>query len=212
MIEVSGLLKSYPLPDGRRLEVLRGVSMSVAKGEAVAIMGASGSGKTTLLHILAGLEEGDGGSATIGHTRACESGARAGLIFQLHYLLPELSAEENVALAARLAGCSRSAATLLARERLREVGLAERAGHMPSELSGGEIARVAIARALASGSEVLLADEPTGSLDEETSRTVQKILFETVRRGGKTLVIVTHDGAVAAQADRILRLEKGRTS
>jgi predicted ABC-type transport system involved in lysophospholipase L1 biosynthesis ATPase subunit len=196
------LKKSFPLPDGGRLEILRGVNLSADEAEAVAVMGVSGSGKTTLLHILAGIETPDEGEVVI-------DGVRAGLIFQLHHLLPELNALENVALAGRLNGRARGEAFEEAGRLLDEVGLGSRATHLPSEMSGGEVARVAIARALAADPRVILADEPTGNLDESTSETIQALLFDRVRAHRKTLVIVTHDSRVAARADRTVHLAYG---
>ncbi len=201
-VTVSGLTKGFPLPDGGLLPILRGIDMHVGEGEAVAVMGSSGSGKTTLLHILSGIETADAGRVEV-------LGGRPGLVFQAHYLVPELDARENVALAARLAGVGRAEAMARADRLLEEVGLAARALHHPAELSGGEAARVALARSLASSPRVVLADEPTGSLDEENAARVLDLLFAAVRAHGVTLVLVTHDAAVAARADRTLKLEHG---
>lgn len=202
IVEAKNLVKSYPLPDGSPLTILRDVTFAVRQGEAVAIMGVSGSGKTTLLNILAGIDKADSGSLSLPF-------GRPGLIFQLHYLMPELDAMENVAITPRVAGTSRKMAAARAKELLSAVGLGERLRHMPSELSGGEVARVAIARALAANASLILADEPTGNLDEDTSENVQHLLFETVRKFGEALIIVTHDPRVAAKADRVLKLEHG---
>ena len=196
------LRKSFTLPDGGRLVILQGVNLAVARGESAAVMGASGSGKTTLLHLLAGIEPADSGTV---ETPA----GRTGLVFQHHYLLPELDARENVALGARLAGGAKAAAFSRADELLAAVGLAPRARHLPAELSGGELARVALARALAAEPAVILADEPTGNLDETTAGAVLDALFRVVRDAGAALVLVTHDPEVAARADRVLRLEHG---
>ena len=192
----------------------------VSRSESLAIMGTSGSGKTTLLNILAGIDAADsgevtveGGVATSGvvseEARTIDSKGRPGLVFQLHCLLPEFSAMENVAIAARIQGAPRAAAESRARALLDEVGLTSRAEHLPSELSGGESARVAMARALVTDPAVILADEPTGNLDEETSTTVQDLLFGLVARHARSLVIVTHDPGVAARAQRTLKLEHG---
>lgn len=202
VLAATGLAKSFLLPDGRRLAILRDVNLELRRGESVAIMGVSGSGKTTLLHVLAGIEPADDGDVR-------RAGGRVGLVFQHHYLLPELSAEENVALAGRIAGQGTATALARGRELLAEVGLSERFTHLPSELSGGEMARVALARALIASPAVVLADEPTGNLDEDTSLQVQELLFGLVRRHGTALLIVTHEPAVAARADRTHRLEHG---
>lgn len=206
-VRAERVAKGFPLPDGGKLPILRDVTFEAAEGEVVAIVGASGSGKTTLLHILAGLEPADSGAVTL-------AGGRPGLVFQAHYLLPELDARENVALAARLSGPSgrgagRAEALAIADRLIAEVGLGERATHRPSELSGGESARVALARSLASSPRVVLADEPTGSLDEENAGRVLDLLFNAARAHGVSLVVVTHDAGVAARADRTLKLEHG---
>lgn len=201
-LRVGGLEKGFPIPGGGHLPILRGVSMAVDEGEAVAVMGASGSGKTTFLHILAGLEPADAGTVVLPH-------GRPGLVFQAHYLVPELDARENVALSARIAGWSRAEALAAADRLLGEVGLSERAGHRSDELSGGEAARVALARALVTSPRVVLADEPTGNLDEENAVRVLDLLLRSVRAHRAALVLVTHDATVAARADRTLKLEHG---
>lgn len=203
ILEARGVARAFALPDGGALPILRGVDLALEAGASVAIMGASGCGKTTLLHILAGIDHADAGSMAI-------RGGRPGLIFQAHYLLPEFDALENVAIAGRLAGMPKRAALARAAELLHDVGLAARTRHLPNELSGGETARVAIARALVADPALILADEPTGNLDEETSLVIEKLLFDLVRRRGKGLVIVTHDPDVARRADRILHLAHGR--
>ncbi|RMH55682.1 MAG: ATP-binding cassette domain-containing protein [Candidatus Hydrogenedentota bacterium] len=203
ILEAFGLQKSFLNPDGSPLPILKDASIQVEVGRTVAVMGSSGSGKTTLLHILAGIESPDGGEIR-------SSVEHPGLVFQHHYLMPEFTAWENVAMAARLAGKERRAAREIAEEYLRAVGLLERRKHLPTELSGGELARAGLARALAAESGLILADEPTGSLDEETSEQVTEVLFRTVRDRGAALVVVTHDPKVAARADRLFRLEHGR--
>lgn len=202
VLQAAAIHKGFPLPDGGRLEILRGATFTAAASEVVAIMGASGSGKTTLLHILAGIDTADRGEVVL-------ASGRPGLVFQAHYLLPELDARENVALAARLAGVAKTAALARADELLSAVSLSARGRHLPAELSGGELARVALARALAPDPAVILADEPTGNLDEDTAEAVLALLFNLVRERGKTLVIVTHDSRVAARGDRTLKLEHG---
>ena len=201
IIQASGITKSFG-----DLQVLRGVDFSAAKGEVVAITGASGAGKTTLLQILGTLSTPDGGSLMIDgenplalSSRALSSfrGRKIGFVFQFHHLLPEFTALENVMIPALIAGRSAKEASEAARSLLQEVGLAERAGHKPSELSGGEAQRVAIARALINRPAVLFADEPTGNLD-------------SVDRLGQTIIIVTHDPALAALCDRSLTMKDGQ--
>ena len=187
---------------GQDIEVLKGVDLSVSAGESIAVMGVSGSGKTTLLHILAGIEGYDGGRVEIG-------GGRAGLVFQHHYLVPELNAIENVALAARISGTDKSESLRLAAQGLAAVGLEARADHLPAELSGGEMARVAIARALSTSPRVILADEPTGNLDEKTKEKIQQLLFDVATAHNAALVIVTHDPHLAALASACYHLEHG---
>jgi lipoprotein-releasing system ATP-binding protein len=217
-IEVSSLSKSYPVGD-RRLVVLRGLDLAVEKGEMVAIVGASGVGKSTLLHVLGGLDRVDEGRIRIGDV---ELGAlsdadlvafrnrHVGFVFQFHHLLPEFTAFENAEMPLRIARLPpeerRSrAATLLAR-----VGLAERVSHRPGMLSGGEQQRVAMARALAMYPSVLLADEPTGDLDEQTAEDLHGLLREMHREHGLTSIIATHNPRLAAACDRVLRLEHGQ--
>ena len=200
ILSVRDIFKSFPLPNGQKLEVLKGASFEISKGESLAIMGVSGSGKTTLLHIAAGIDIADSGFVKTG---------RIGLIFQAHYLLPEFDCRENVSIAARIQGIDKNSADVRAERILQEVGLGERMWHLPSELSGGETARVAIARALAIEPEVILADEPTGSLDEKTSENIKNLLFELVKRHNTALVIVTHDSTLSSRADRTLHLEHG---
>jgi len=217
-IEVSGLTKSYPV-GGARLPVLRGVDLSLERGEMVAIVGASGVGKSTLLHLLGGLDAIDGGSVRIGDTElsalpAAEVVAfrntNVGFVFQFHHLLPEFSALENAEMPMRIA--RRPAAERRARAMglLRRVGLGERLEHRPGMLSGGEQQRVALARAFVVRPKLLLADEPTGSLDAEAGAGVIELLFELNKEYGTTLVMVTHDESLASRCTRIVRLAAGR--
>ena len=200
------------------LQVLRGVDFQAEQGEVVAITGASGAGKTTLLQILGTLSTPDSGSLTIDGTDvlalgskelAAFRGRRIGFVFQFHHLLPEFTALENVMIPALIAGRSRKDATDAARTLLEEVGLTNRASHKPSELSGGEQQRVAIARALINQPAVLFADEPTGNLDSATKEEIHRLFFSLRDRLGQTIVIVTHDPALAAICDRSLTMRDG---
>ena len=199
------------------VEILRGVSLDIAKGKAVAIVGPSGSGKTSLLMIMAGLERQTRGSVIVAGrdiTRLSEDqlarlrGSEVGIVFQSFHLVPTMTALENVALPMELAG--EAQAFERARELLGEVGLAARVDHFPAELSGGEQQRVAIARALSRRPAIILADEPTGNLDGKTGRQVIDILFRMRERTGATLVLVTHDDKLAEATERIVRMADGR--
>ena len=202
----------------RTIQILRGVDLTVAPGEWIAIMGASGSGKSTLLHLLGGLDLPDAGTITIGdrHVDGTSETERArlrrtevGYVFQSYNLLPELTALGNVALPLRLAGQSRREATERAASLLAELGLAERADQNVTELSGGEQQRVSLARAIVLEPTLLLADEPTGALDTEAGAAVMRLLAAR-HDAGQSIVMVTHDHRVAAQADRMLVLSDGR--
>ena len=218
LIEVADVVKAYPTPAGP-LTVLNGLSFTVDSGEMVAIVGASGVGKSTLLHVLGGLDDFDAGTVRIGdadigrmddEARVRFRNRRVGFVFQFHHLLPEFTALENVEMPLRLAereaaDREKEAASLLAR-----VGLAGRATHRPGALSGGEQQRVAVARALVCRPALLLADEPTGNLDEHTAAELHSLLREMHREHGLTSIIATHNTALAASCDRTLRLESGR--
>jgi putative ABC transport system ATP-binding protein len=213
-ISARGVRKSFE--DGR-IAALAGLDLDVAEGEFVAIVGPSGCGKSTLLHLLAALDAPDAGSIRIaGHDLASGrdlSHFRArhvGMVFQLHNLLPALTASENVQLPLFELGLSARERRARAERLLAAVGLAGREGNRPPQLSGGERQRVAIARALANEPPILLADEPTGSLDSRSGRLVLDLLDELRRSRGLTLVLVTHDAAVAARADRIVTMLDGR--
>jgi lipoprotein-releasing system ATP-binding protein len=200
------------------LEVLRGASLELQPVQVTALMGPSGAGKSTLLQIAGLLERPDGGEVYI-DGRACSTLADAertrvrreslGFVYQFHHLLPEFSALENVMVPQMLAGKSKAQARERAQELLRMLGLAARTGHRPSRLSGGEQQRVAIARALANRPSVLLADEPTGNLDEETADAVFSALVEAMRQTGAAALIATHNPDLARRADRTLRLHNG---
>jgi ABC-type lipoprotein export system ATPase subunit len=198
---------------------LRGVDLEVAEGEAVAIVGPSGSGKSTLLHLAGGLDVPDAGTVRIdGRDMADLSMAErarlrrreVGFVFQFFHLLPSLSVAENVELPLLLDGRRGRAARSHVADALDRVGVAHRAGHLPGELSGGEMQRAAIARALVGGPRVVLADEPTGNLDSVTGRVVLDLLSSLVSEAGTTLVMVTHDEAAAARTGRVVRLLDGR--
>ncbi|MGE0629079.1 MAG: ABC transporter ATP-binding protein [Hyphomicrobiaceae bacterium] len=197
--------------------ILRDVNLEVAEGQSVAIVGPSGSGKTSLLMVMAGLERATSGRVCIaGHdlqhldedALAGIRGAHIGIVFQSFHLVPTMTALENVALPLEFAG--RADAERVARDLLDEVGLAPRADHFPAELSGGEQQRVAIARALAPNPKLLLADEPTGNLDGRTGHQVIDLLFGLQRRHGATLVLITHDAALAALCERTVQMADGR--
>ncbi len=214
----AGLRKRYSTPSGE-LPVLGGVDLSVAPGESLSIRGESGSGKTTLLYCLAGLEPVDAGElqwdgrAVTKLGRAALARARAqslGFVFQSYHLTPELDALENVLLARRLAGRIRAEDGARARDLLGRVGLGQRLRHVPGKLSGGEAQRVAVARALLNRPRLLLADEPTGNLDERTAQEVIALLLRLCAEENTALVLVTHHAGFAALTGRALRLEHGR--
>jgi putative ABC transport system ATP-binding protein len=199
-----------------RVHILRDVSLTIGRGEAVGIVGASGSGKSTLLMVMAGLERPARGEVEIDGLRlgslnedalARFRGARVGIVFQSFHLIPTMTALENVAAPLELAGAPR--AIERAREELGQVGLADRMSHYPAQLSGGEQQRVALARALCPRPSLLIADEPTGNLDETAGRGIMDLLFDLQARRGATLALVTHDPALAARCDRIVRMRSG---
>jgi lipoprotein-releasing system ATP-binding protein len=217
-IEVRGLVKSYPV-GGRALTVLRDLDLDVEAGQMVAIIGASGVGKSTLLHSLGGLDGSDAGRIRIGETTITGladaslvpfRNRHVGFVFQFHHLLPEFSALENAEMPMRIARRPPEESRSQAEGLLRRVGLGERLTHRPSALSGGEQQRVAVARALVMRPSVLLADEPTGDLDETTAASLHALLREMHRDFGLTSIIATHNPRLAAACDRVLRLEAGR--
>ena len=216
-VEITGLTKSYPV-SGTRLEVLRGLELSVPLGEMVAIVGASGVGKSTLMHVVGGLDQIDGGRIRVGETEVTGlpdvelvafRNRHVGFIFQFHHLLPEFSALENAEMPLRIARVPAAEARDRAALLLEQVGLRDRASHRPGMLSGGEQQRVAVARALVMRPSLLLADEPTGDLDEQTGEALHRLLREMHQRHGLTSLIATHNLRLAAACDRILRLENG---
>lgn len=215
-IKTDGIAKVVPTSEGE-LTILDAIDLEINVGESVAIVGASGSGKTTLLGILAGLDLPSGGTVELGgveltaldeEERAKVRGAQVGFVFQTFQLLASLTALENVMLPSELRGESNAAGQ--ARELLEKVGLGERMGHYPRQLSGGEQQRVAIARAFASRPKVLFADEPTGNLDTVTGARVINLLFELNEEFQTTLVLVTHDEQLAGRCQRIVELDAGR--
>jgi predicted ABC-type transport system involved in lysophospholipase L1 biosynthesis ATPase subunit len=212
VLQATGLKKSFASPNGP-LAVLRAVDLVVHAGESVSIRGSSGSGKTTLLQLLGGLETPEAGEIFINHTTQGLVTPRkllghgVGFVFQNYQLMPELTAFENVVLAAKIIG--RTNVEGKARELLQLVGLGDRLSHLPSQLSGGECQRVAIARALINEPTVILADEPTGNLDETTGKEVMKLLLEVVAQRQTALVLVTHSREFAEKAGRRLILAGG---
>jgi putative ABC transport system ATP-binding protein len=216
VLEAAGLGKQVTSPEGT-LAILADVSFAIARGETVAVMGASGAGKSTLLALLAGLDEPTSGTVRLAGSdlttldedgRAAVRARHVGFVFQSFHLVPSLTALENVMLPLELA--RRRDARGAALEVLGRVGLAERVGHYPRQLSGGEQQRVAIARAFVTRPDVLFADEPTGNLDAATGGRIMDLLFGLNAETGATLVLVTHDQALAARCGRVIRLDAGR--
>jgi putative ABC transport system ATP-binding protein len=216
LVQARGLRKQYGAGEGL-VRAVDDVDIDVARGEMLAVMGPSGCGKSTLLHLLGGLDRPTSGELSLAGRRIDQLSERTlaqlrrheiGFVFQAYHLIDELTAQENVELPALLAGRTPREARLRAQQLLEQVGLAERADHLPSALSGGQRQRVAIARALANDPLVVLADEPTGNLDSAATLEVLR-LFETLHTGGLTLVIVTHDERIAATADRLISMRDG---
>lgn len=213
MIFLSDIRKSFD-----RLEVLRGVSLDVEAGEVMSIVGPSGAGKTTLLHIMGTLDRPDSGKVSYDgrdlsglslNELARFRNSSVGFVFQFHQLLPEFSMIENVAMPALIGGMRRKEAFARASELIDYLGLAERAAHRPSQLSGGERQRAAVARALVNRPSVVLADEPSGSLDSHNRKELHRLFFELRRDMGQTFVIVTHDEGLAADCDRVVHMTDG---
>lgn len=217
-ISATGIVKSYT-DAGKLLTVLRDLDVTVEHGEMVAIVGASGAGKSTLLHVLGGLDRAEQGSVTVADTALTTlpqqelvafRNRHVGFVFQFHHLLPEFSALENVEMPMRIARLPRAECRQRATALLERVGLGERLTHRPGMLSGGEQQRVAVARALVMQPALLLADEPTGDLDERTAESLHQLLRDMHAAYGLTSVIATHNPRLAEACDRVLRLEGGR--
>lgn len=217
-LEARGVTKSYPMASGR-LEILKGIDLTIEKGEAISIVGASGAGKSTLLHILGTLDRPTLGKVFhrgLDLTKlndddvAKHRNQTMGFVFQFHHLLAEFSALENVAMPLRIAGEIPQNALRVAEEQLVALGLKDRLHHRPNELSGGEQQRVAIARSIVRKPEILFADEPTGNLDTQNAAKIQDLMFELHQRLGLTLVVVTHDQAFASRFPRALRMRDGQ--
>lgn len=202
---------------GQKIDILRGVNLSVASGEIVALLGPSGCGKTTLLQIAGLLETPASGEVHIAGKKALAADStrtmmrrrQIGFVYQFHHLLPDFTALENLILPQYVAGVSTSLARKRADELLERVGLHMRSSHYPSQMSGGEQQRVAIARALVNNPALLLADEPTGNLDPETAESVFRLMLETIRTQGTGALIVTHNAELASRMDRVLRIKDG---
>ena len=220
ILKLTGLTRAFE-QGGVRIEVLKGVDLTIMPGEIVALLGPSGSGKSTLLQAVGLLEGGFGGridlagqeaSAMDGDARTVVRRDHIGFVYQFHHLLPDFTAQENVVLPQLVAGVARPQAEDRARELLTALGLAARITHKPSQLSGGEQQRVAVARALANHPQLVLADEPTGNLDETTADRVFDELLKLVRGAGASALIATHNERLAARMDRMVRLSDGRVA
>lgn len=217
LIELKNIKKSYPL-EGLELKILKGISLTIEQGEFVAIMGPSGSGKSTLMNILGCLDKPTSGKYFLGGKEVDRMNSdelaeirnrNIGFVFQFHQLLPEFTLEENVALPALIGGESRGEAFRRARELVGYLGLGDRLRHRPAELSGGERQRAAVARALINRPQVVLADEPSGSLDSHNRAGLHRLFFDMRRDFGQTFVIVTHDETLAGQCDRTVHMCDG---
>lgn len=218
VLAISGVKRTF-IQAGRPLEILKGVSLSLKAGEMVGLLGPSGSGKSTLLHIAGLLERANAGEVNINgqasstlssHERTLVRRNEIGFVYQFHHLLAEFTALENVMMPMRIAGFSKAKAIGRAKKLLDNIGLSERETHLPSQLSGGEQQRVAIARAMANNPKLILADEPTGNLDEATAKRVMGSLLKTIRREGMAALIATHNLEVAGRFDRCVGLHDGK--
>ncbi|QFT93430.1 Lipoprotein-releasing system ATP-binding protein LolD [Roseovarius sp. THAF9] len=219
MLKLAGVEKAYNKGKANEVRVLSGIDLTIGAGEMVALVAPSGAGKSTLLHIAGLLDTADSGTVEIGgedmvgrsdRRRTIMRRQEVGFVYQFHHLLPEFTAQENIVLPQLADGISRKMAEARATELLTQVGIADRAGHRPSAMSGGEQQRVAFCRALANSPRLLLADEPTGNLDPGTSDQVFAALMELVRGTGLAALIATHNLELAARMDRVVKLENGR--
>ena len=213
MIKIENITKSFG-----SLQVLKGVNLEISKGEIVSIVGPSGAGKTTLLQLVGALDTPDGGAIYFNGENLCSMGrnrlaafrnTHIGFVFQFHQLLPEFTALENIMIPALIAGKSRSEAARRAAELLQLMGLSARADHKPSQMSGGENQRIAVARALVNNPDIILADEPSGSLDSRNKEELHKLFFDLRDRFGQTFIIVTHDEKLAQITDRTVHMVDG---
>ncbi len=218
VVQAVDVHRYFPTPDGV-LQILRGINLTVRPGRMMAIVGASGVGKSTLLHALGGLDPPTKGQILwMGHSpyelddeaRARSRNRMIGFVFQFHHLLPEFSALENVALPVLIGGQTMSEALRRARTALSEVGLSERVGHRPGELSGGELQRAAVARALVTDAPLVIADEPSGNLDRRTAEQLHDLLGFIVREKGRALVVATHNPDLASRANEVLAIQDGQ--
>ena len=218
IVEIRDLRKTYT-EGGRRLRVLDGVSLNVGAGEFMAVLGASGSGKSTLLNLMSGIDSPDSGAIRIAGCDIAPLNDRQltrfrrdhiGIVFQFFNLIPTCTVRENITLPRELGGARRRSVEAQADDLLRLVGLGDRAKTFPDKLSGGEQQRVAIARALLHEPKIVLADEPTGNLDDETGAAVIQLLLRLTREAGKTLIMATHSAKIARQADRVCRIQDGQ--
>ncbi len=222
LLRATNLTKTYPQTAGGRVAevvVFRNLQLEIKEGELIAVTGESGAGKSTLLHLLGGLDQPTAGSVILGAIDTAKiaevdlarfRNQAVGFVFQFHHLLPEFSALENVMMPLLISGMARREAAARAAVLLQRVGLAHRSAHRPGELSGGEQQRVAVARALVNAPQLLLADEPTGNLDERTGAELYALLRRLQQEDGLTAILVTHNLHLAAQCDRVLRLENGQ--
>lgn len=213
-----GIMRHFVSPDGR-LDILNGIDLDIQAGKIIAIVGASGVGKSTFLHILGGLDVPSSGKVLWGEKspydmddeeRAKYRNTSVGFVFQFHHLLPEFTAEENVALPLIVGGLSYAPAISRARETLVKLGLSERGRHMPGELSGGEQQRAALARALVTGAPLIIADEPSGNLDRTTAEQLHSLLCTIVADGTRAVIVATHNPDLAGRADLMFRMRDGR--
>jgi lipoprotein-releasing system ATP-binding protein len=221
ILNASNIFKSFEKVKDNKIEVIRDVSLSINKNEITVIVGASGAGKSTLLHILSGLDKPDNGRVEIDGENIFSlseieiskfRNSSIGFIFQFHHLLPEFTAEENIAIASMINGTSKKEAIKKSKDLLKLVGLDERKNHLPAELSGGEQQRVAIARALINNPKIIFADEPTGNLDSKNSEIIHQLFVELKNKLGITLLMVTHNPDLVKLADRVLEMKDGQVS